>query len=409
MNLKKLNLTVLLVSILVLVPTIQIVYASSLSTFYLSGGIYPQGDYTLWKDGSNYYAKDVFGSIAYSGSDVDVLINNAISALPSTGGIIHLTKGTFTIDASLVIPSYVSFRGSGISSTTIYNIATDGTHGILINGTDANARWGIKLSDFEIKGNSQSGDGIHGYHMIQYCSIERVRAYQNGGDGFHLEKMWGTEITGCFAIQNYKAGYNLTRLNGTPLINNYAHTNEKQGFILSGNGMSVTGCISEHNKHEGFRIINMTWGFFMTGCYIELNEKTALWIVGASGDEIQRGTIIGNRIASYYYASIYLEHAINIAIIRNEIDCRGNFKHIDIKTTCNKTLIFQNYYTNISLPETAKINDEGVETSYGQIEVYSDATRPSPIQEGMTIYNTDDDMLNVCNGTDWLLPDGTIT
>lgn len=70
LNLKKLNFTILLVTILVLVPTIQIVYASPLSTFYLSGGIYPSArTYTVWREGSNYYAKNAYGfQPSYSGS-----------------------------------------------------------------------------------------------------------------------------------------------------------------------------------------------------------------------------------------------------------------------------------------------------------------------------------------------------
>ena len=96
MNLKTLNLTVLLVTILVLVPTIQIVYASPLSTFYLSGGIYPQADYTVWKEGTYYYAKDLYGFIPSWGKDTNFIdiMYECHDALPN-GGIIQLGKGLF--------------------------------------------------------------------------------------------------------------------------------------------------------------------------------------------------------------------------------------------------------------------------------------------------------------------------
>ena len=40
---------------------------------------------------------------------------------------------------------------------------------------------------------------------------------------------------------------------------------------------------------------------------------------------------------------------------------------------------------------------------------YTDDTRPSPGIPGRVIFNTDDKMLNIDIGTDWTLPDGTIT
>lgn len=41
--------------------------------------------------------------------------------------------------------------------------------------------------------------------------------------------------------------------------------------------------------------------------------------------------------------------------------------------------------------------------------VYTDATRPSAGIAGRVIFNSDDGQLNIDNGTNWTLPDGTIT
>ena len=40
---------------------------------------------------------------------------------------------------------------------------------------------------------------------------------------------------------------------------------------------------------------------------------------------------------------------------------------------------------------------------------FTDATRPSPGNAGRVIYNADDGNLNIDNGTNWILPDGTVT
>lgn len=44
-----------------------------------------------------------------------------------------------------------------------------------------------------------------------------------------------------------------------------------------------------------------------------------------------------------------------------------------------------------------------------QVEAYSDATRPASGTAGRVIFNTTDGNLNIDNGTNWILPDGTIT
>lgn len=40
---------------------------------------------------------------------------------------------------------------------------------------------------------------------------------------------------------------------------------------------------------------------------------------------------------------------------------------------------------------------------------YTDANRPNANQAGRVIFNTDDGNLNICDGANWLLPDGTTT
>lgn len=40
---------------------------------------------------------------------------------------------------------------------------------------------------------------------------------------------------------------------------------------------------------------------------------------------------------------------------------------------------------------------------------YSDSNRPAVGNVGRVIFNTDDGNLNIDNGTNWILPDGTVT
>jgi hypothetical protein len=47
--------------------------------------------------------------------------------------------------------------------------------------------------------------------------------------------------------------------------------------------------------------------------------------------------------------------------------------------------------------------------SDGQAPVKTDSTRGDAGQAGRVIFNSDDGNLNIDTGTDWILPDGTIT
>ena len=43
------------------------------------------------------------------------------------------------------------------------------------------------------------------------------------------------------------------------------------------------------------------------------------------------------------------------------------------------------------------------------VPVFTDATRGSAGNTGRVIFNSDDGMLNIDSGSDWTLPDGTVT
>lgn len=47
--------------------------------------------------------------------------------------------------------------------------------------------------------------------------------------------------------------------------------------------------------------------------------------------------------------------------------------------------------------------------SGGNIPVLTDASRGDPGQEGRVIFNSDDGQLNIDDGTNWTLPDGSTT
>jgi hypothetical protein len=88
--------------------------------FTISGGIYPSGvSYTIYKEGSTYYAKNAYGAIDYSGASASTVIQNCINAL-TNGGLIFITKGQYLISSQISVSrSNVFLCGESKNSTIL--------------------------------------------------------------------------------------------------------------------------------------------------------------------------------------------------------------------------------------------------------------------------------------------------
>lgn len=53
--------------------------------------------------------------------------------------------------------------------------------------------------------------------------------------------------------------------------------------------------------------------------------------------------------------------------------------------------------------------DDYIQSGEITLAVYTNSTRPAAGTEGRIIFNSDDGNLNIDDGTDWILPDGTTT
>ena len=163
MNLKTLNLTVLLLTILVLVPTIQIVYASPLSTFYLSGGKYPQGSCVVWKEGTNYYTKNAYGSHFPSSGNTNasLVINEGLAS----GGTVYLTEAFYYIDSPIII----SQNGTHLTGDkNAYIWQSDGANIDYMIQVSQYLHY-IRISDFWIEGNGDNNVGSSALIVREHC------------------------------------------------------------------------------------------------------------------------------------------------------------------------------------------------------------------------------------------------
>jgi len=120
------------------------------STFWWSSGVYPGApSFTIWVEGTDYFAKDANGyiqngHIQYSGTNASDVINDAINGLtfvsvrlPDSGvsvvsaptGWIHFLPGKYCIDSPIQIPlgSRIIISGCGTTQQMIRNGINGGT------------------------------------------------------------------------------------------------------------------------------------------------------------------------------------------------------------------------------------------------------------------------------------------
>lgn len=103
---------------------------SSSSKFTISGGQYPGApSYTVYSDGSTYYAKNQYGAVSWSSTDAAYVINTALSAVGATGkgSVVCVSAITGLMD-TITVPlngalgySYVDFEFSTLSWDSSFN------------------------------------------------------------------------------------------------------------------------------------------------------------------------------------------------------------------------------------------------------------------------------------------------
>jgi len=108
-----------LIGIIITSGIFYVFAATPSSTFYISSGVYPGApSYTVWKEGSNYFAKDANGQIKYSGTNATEVTQAVIDALPnptgqSYSGMLCFASGMFTIGQLNITGKRVMIEGAG--------------------------------------------------------------------------------------------------------------------------------------------------------------------------------------------------------------------------------------------------------------------------------------------------------
>lgn len=349
MNLKKLNV-LLLLSILLLAPTIYIALSQPSNTFYISSGIYPHGvSYTVFKESSTYYAKNAYGKIVISETDATTVFQYVIDSLNS-GGKIFVKSAIYSIETSIEIKySYISIIGESPYTTTL-KLADNANCDIF----NFSGNWGhSRFSSFELDGNKDnnvagSAFKARGYEGIYYdlqihdfdshgFILEAtggannrflyVDCYNNDGSGFYI-RHGDTRFTVCRSYSNVLHGFDLE---GTTqyIYDCSIFSNNKSGIYADGTGfLQIQGSNIGANDEHGiilkawssgiyaFRIVD---NVFRENSYTVHNTSDAIHLQGLGAPYVEAGLILGNSISGddEHRYGIYLGSGVRNILIEN--------------------------------------------------------------------------------------------
>jgi len=291
-------LTFLLIGIIV--TSVVWVYASPTSTFYLSGGVYPSSPtYTIFPEGSTYYAKSSYGEIEFSDTDAGKVTQDCVNAIGgTTKGSVYYTAGEFSFETTVTTTKYKTFYGSGISTL----LKTDSNIGIFnVTGDEVTIR-DMKIACYF--GSEVTASGIH-VHQTPNVWIQRVFV-----ENFKIGLLaYGSQTWGLFISDSIF--HNHTQF--SIYFNGYSGSKVKNCHFSGGTEITtVSGVVIDagatYNEIIGNHFDDMNQG-------IELN---------GTGSTVHHITIVGNEFERIRdLADIYVKLSSDVTIGDNAIEGEG--------------------------------------------------------------------------------------
>lgn len=251
-------------------------------------------------------------------------LQEALDAVPATGGIVMIQPGNFEITKPLrVKTAETRIIGSG-AATHIINKNEAGEPAFILEpagiDNDKKARlWRVQMADLRISGNPKSGDGIfaHGIHEIY---LHGVSVDHNGGNGIQLVNCEeDPRISDSILTYNAAAGL---RIDGChDIVVNANHFEENQDAVVCVDSFNL--CCNANNIDDHLRhgiVIENTYGSVCTGNMIEECNGTAVIL-----DRDAYGiTLSANVIAHHLGGGIDLKDAWGCSVSANTfVLCHG--------------------------------------------------------------------------------------
>lgn len=207
----------------------------------------------------------------------------ALDAVPAGGGLVQFPAGVFEISEPLVIRREdVTVEGTG-GATHIKNLNANGQPAILIAAPDSAktdktpkpSLWRVRLANFRVTGNPQSGPGIQA-RWVNEIFLQGLTVSYHGGDGIQLDECYeDPRISDSLITYNQATGLNLLGCHDIVVCGNQFEENRDAVHCMDGFNLCMTGnCVDDH-LGAGV-VIENTYGSVVSGNMIEECQGTAI-------------------------------------------------------------------------------------------------------------------------------------
>lgn len=331
------------------------------------------------------------GLSAYSGADAATVIQNAVNALPTSGGLVHLRASTYTINSTIRLKGNMILQGEGMS------VAEVGDHhatllqaghdiDILYLATSGAEVGSVVLRDFAIMGVGAGAtkDGIHFEGSASYpitCSRLFNVYVSNCYDGifFHYAKHSMLIFVG--ALNNVHDGIYLGSDSFNSSLYNCGFASNGNHALEIGNCNVVTleGCQIETSGANGvfaYCSAGTSAALVIINSFIQNNTKEQLRIKSATANPYGSPVVLGCRITRQSsYSGISLEKVQGAAVIGNFLDHAdgSSGKDIAVDSDCVSNFIGSNtttgspsnFITNSGIKTRLRDNPQYVTEAHG--------------------------------------------
>ena len=247
-------------------------------------------------------------------------IQEAIDALPDSGGVIQIPPGHYQISEPIRVRTGETHLVGSAAATHIENMNRQGQPAIVIENPEHSGKttpgsdrlWRVSVSDLRITGNKKSGSGIEA-HYIEEIVITRVTSSHHGGHGVWLNHCYeDPRLVNNLFTYNQKSGVELLGCHDIVVSANQFEENDDGLKCLDSFNLTMSGNNLDDHLGNGV-VIENTYGSVVASNMIEECQGWAMIL-----DRDCYGiTLSANVIAHDFSGGIDLRDAHGCAISAN--------------------------------------------------------------------------------------------
>jgi hypothetical protein len=237
------------------------------------------------------------------GTDDDVEINDAITAVSATGGVVLLSEGTYSIRGQVQLDDNVHLVGMGIGATTL-SLAATAVDPLIVSAT---SKSDASISRMSLDGNrslraiDDTGIELSGCSRVVITDVDvsQVGEDSSGGDGVLISNSSDCKLTRVLVSGCDGSGFEISST-GTSSRNVFencsASSCNDHGFLNNGSGTKLSSCDATACGLGGFVDAGTASDTLVTGCSVDGCGTT---LVAAGVSLLDGGRADGCRVTGH--------------------------------------------------------------------------------------------------------------